>query len=429
MPESRRRGRPRKGKAVERHPPRDITLQELRDGLAEAGEEFPIDDEEFRLWLKKRAEKELWFFSRWILGNDLLGKGRFHRDEVCPFLTNYSTSRSKLLMLPMTHLKTTVASRSIPLHLIVQPAASNIYFPGMKGVNSRTLLASENELKSKENLSYVRAHLESNELLWWCWPEVVWENPKDAKRWSDAQLEVPRNAIWAEATVGAVGIKSGFIGKYFDLIIADDIAAQEASLSPPTMERARKWRRAARTRFYDKSKGTGIFIGIGTHWPSDNDIYVEWKSEPTVEVMIRSIIEMDEVTKRERPLWPEQNSMENIEKLRLSTDPQEWTCWYMNKPSNRGYTALNWDDLRSYEVVQIEGVHDVLLFQDSRMDERIAIRQQTIARNLGFVVGGMAYSRENGRVRSKPPQGMSQDFYDYMHDKYPEMVPKQEGEE
>jgi hypothetical protein len=74
-------------------------------------------------------------------------------------------------------------------------------------------------------------------------------------------------------------------------------------------------------------------------------------------------------------------------------------------------------------VVRIED-HDVLMFEDSRMDERIAIRQETIARNLGFVMGGMAYSRENAKVRSKPPQGMSQEFYDFMHEKYPEKVPK-----
>jgi len=424
MPEKRKRGRPRKGKVSERHPPRDITLDELRHAMIAEGEEPPEDNEELRLWLKRNAERELWFFSRWILGNDLLGKGRFHRDEVCPFLTDFSKSRSKLLMLPMTHLKTTVASRSIPLHLIVQPAASNVYFPGIKGVNTRTLLASENENKSKENLAYVRSHLETNELIWWCWPEVVWENPKDAKRWTDAQIEVPRNAIWAEATVSAVGVKSGFIGRYFDLIIPDDICALEASQNPPMMERARKWRRAARTRFYDKFRG--IFLGIGTHWPASEDLYIEWKKEPTVEVMVRSIIEIDEMTKRERPLWPEQFPMELIESMRASTDPQEWTCWFMNKPSNRGYTALNWDDLRSFKVVQIED-HDVLLFEDSKQDERIALRQQTIARNLGFIVGGMAYSRENGKPRNKPPIGMSQEFYDHMHLKYPDMVPKQDA--
>jgi len=39
----------------------------------------------------------------------------------------------------------------------------------------------------------------------------------------------------------------------------------------------------------------------------------------------------------------------------------------------------------------------------------------------------MAYSRENGKPRNKPPTGMSQEFYDHMHLKYPDMVPKQDA--
>ena len=426
MAEKRKRGRPRKGKTVQRHSPRESTLDELRAGLRETGEEFPDEPEAFRLWVKKRAEADLWFFSCWILGNDLLRKGRFHRDEVCPFLTDFSKSRSKLLMLPMTHLKTTVASRSIPLHLIVQPAAHNVYFPGIKGVNTRTLIASDSEVNSKKNLAVIRGHLETNELIWWLWPEVVWPNPKDAKRWTDDQIEVPRTSIWAEATVSAVGIKSGFIGRYYDLILLDDIAGLEASQNPPLMERARKFRRAARTRFYDKFRG--IFMGIGTHWPAAEDLYIEWKKEPTVEVMIRSILENDEITKRERPLWPEQFSMELIEAMRASTDPQEWTCWYMNKPSNRGYTALNWDDLRTFQVVKIEG-RDILLFEDSRLDERIALRQQTIARNLGFVLPGMMYDPQYGKPREKPPTGMSKEYFEHIRSKYPDRIPKVEADE
>jgi hypothetical protein len=425
MPEQRKRGRPRKGRDIVRRAPRPIVIDELRAALTAEGESPPSDPDKFHDWLKLHAERELWFFSRWILGNELLGKGHFHRDEVCPFLTDYSKSRSKLLMLPFTHLKTTIATRSIPLHVIIQPASHNLYFPGMKGVNARTLLIGESERRSKTNLSWIRGHLETNELLWWLWPEVVWPNPKEAKRWTDDAIEVPRNAIWAEASVTAIGVNSSFIGSYYDLIILDDIAAVEASQSPPVMERARKMRRAARTRFYNKF--SGILLGIGTHWPAAEDLYIEWRKEPAVESMVRSIIETDEVTKKERPLWPEEFPMEEIERLRLSTDPQEWTCWYMNKPSNRGYTALNWDDLRTFTVVRIED-HDVLMFEDSKLDERIAARQQTIARNLGFTLAGEMFDPRHAKPRDKPPQGMSKDFFDYMRDKYPEKIPKQETE-
>lgn len=409
-------GRARK---IQRREPTPREVEAFREEIAASGDEggVPLEREAFREWLRKRAEGELWFFARWILGNDFLGLGRFHRDSVCPFLTDFRKSRSKLLMLPMGHLKTTVASRSMPLHVMVQPARGNLYAPGLLGRNMRVLLANESETKSKENLQYISSHMLDNVWLHWCWPDVFWEGRKEAPRWTDVQVDVKRTAISAEASITAVGIKTGFVGRYFDMIVADDIAALEASQNPPLMERAKKWRRAARTRLYDKVRG--IFMGIGTHWPSAEDVYSEWKKDPAVEVMIRGIVEVDGHD-NETPLWPEKYPLALIHEMRVGTDPQEWACWYMNRPASRGYTALEWDQLREYRIDYDEAGNAHMSFQEGAADERIVERYRTVARNRGFAVGGPDFSQAT--MRTRPAAGMDPNYFEYMRMKYPERL-------
>src|SRR5579859_7705351 len=161
----RKMGRPRKGAEKSHRKPDRRRVLHLMEEMRAAGEAVPDgeNEEEFRRWLKSSSEKELWFFSRWILGNDWLGLGSFHRTEACPFLTSYSESRFKLLMLPMGHMKTTIASRSMPLHMLVQPAATNIYFPWKNGADTCILIGNENEQKSKENLGVLKTQLEDND--------------------------------------------------------------------------------------------------------------------------------------------------------------------------------------------------------------------------------------------------------------------------
>lgn len=383
----------------------------------EAAGEHPSTGSEDNLkeWLQKHSERELWFFSRWILGNDFLGLGTFHRKIVCPYLTDFSTSRFKLLMLPMGHLKTTVVSRSLPLHAMIQPKAQNIYLPGKLGSNMRVLLANENKDKCKENLGVLATQAQENIWLPWLWPNVFWDDPsKESPRWTDTELEFKRSEIWAEASIKAIGMKSGFIGGYFDIILPDDIACLQASQDPPLMERARKFIRASMTRFYDKKRG--IHIGVGTHW-SPNDVYVDpWKKITKVETMIYSIVEWDDEKKIEVPLWPEKYPLDVIDDMRKGTDPIEWAHWFMNKPAPDGYTALNWSDLREYHMSE-DGRE--IYFEDSKMDERIAQRYQTISRNLGFVLGSAKYDPMNAKLRSgKSVKGMDDDFLQHMRVKY-----------
>ena len=408
--------------------PLEVQIAALRDEIIESGEPGIPDLLHFKDWVRRHAEQELWFFSRWILGHDHLSLGTFHRREVGPFLTDFSKGRFKLLMLPMGHLKTTIVTRTLPIHALIQPIANNIYFSGVSGQNLRILLANENEQKSKENLQYVSNHLMNNPLLKWLWPTVVWEDHKDAKaagaRWTDFQVDVKRTQIYAEPSIQAVGIKTGFIGKYFDIILPDDICGPEAAQNPPLMERAKYWRKAVRTRFSDKKRG--IMIGVGTHWGSE-DVYVEWKKDPAVDVMIRAVLEPTGINKDgpDAPLWPEKFPMDIIEGIRVGMDPITFALWYLNKPVPSGYTALRWEDLREFTVT--DGGR-TLVFADSLADERIAKRFETKARNLGFKLM-TRYDPAMARRREKKPKDMDAEFFEYIQYKHAERIPLTDDEQ
>lgn len=391
-------------------------IENFRQEILESGEEAVPPLEEFEEWVRRKSERELWFFSRWILGNDYLSLGTFHRKELCPFFTDYSISRSKLALVPMGHLKTTVSSRSIPLHVLIQPAQGNIYFPGKLGRNCRILIAQESEQKSKDNLSVSKENLEGNPLIHWLWPQVCWANVKEAPRWKDNEIEVPRTRVWAEPSIRAVGIKTGFVGSYYDMIIADDIAALEASQNPPLMERAKKWRRASRTRFYDKLMG--IYIGVGTHWPSNEDVYTVWEKDKGVETMVRAVEELDE-SGNLVPLWPEKFTPEIIEQIRKDTNAQDWACWYMNQPVSGGYTSLSWGDLREYQMLFDSSTNrELLVFAESKLDEIIDHRQQRVMENLGFRLPGKVVHPQGAMLRKKPPNGMDEQHFQHFAWKY-----------
>lgn len=413
-------GRPRKDAKsgnTRRDPSPDL-IADLRSQIEASGETVKGD---FKQWLKKKAERELWFFSRWILGNDHLSLGTFHRKIVCPFMSTVPADRrAKLLMLPMGHLKTTVASRSLPLHVLIQPVEHNVYFPYMRGREARILLGNENEQKCKENMDVLKRQSEENPWLYWLWPDVFWDDPKrDSPRWSDFQLEFRRTGIFAEASIAIVGVQTGFIGRYYDLIIADDICGLEASQNPQKMERVKKWRRASKTRFYIKDgPSAGIYLGVGTHWGSE-DVYVEWKKDAGLDLLIKSIEEPD-AKGNLKPLWPEKFPASLIDKMRPpNSDAIEWALWYMNKPVPAGYTAMDWSQLRTYQVT--DGGR-TLVFADDILDERIAKRYETKTKNLGFRLAGSPYDPANAKIRTKPSAGMDPSFFDYMREKYPDRI-------
>ena len=139
----RGRGRPRKdgspaqavlSRAISRGPV-VAEIEALQVELAGDGYVVPAEAWLFRDWLREQAERDLFFFAKWIFYQEPERRaklGAIHR-ELCRFVTDYSTTRRKLALMPMGHLKTSHCSQALPLHVLIQKPETNIYFPGVWG--------------------------------------------------------------------------------------------------------------------------------------------------------------------------------------------------------------------------------------------------------------------------------------------------------
>ena len=330
-------------------------IQAKQQELVETGQkQFEgLGDVEFRGRLKITAEADLYIFNRYVMGFKDLAK--LHQ-EMCDFLQDM-TYRQKLLMIPVGCLKTSCATQGMSIHFLIQPASTNLYFQGQLGANTRILIGCESEGQAKKNLSFIKGHLTENKWIAWLWPEVVWANPKkEAPLWSDTQIRIRRTAIYREPTITAIGTDTALMGDHYDVHLLDDIACMAAWQSPPLMERAKNWRRGARSRVHDPRMA--IQIGIATYW---GEIYDEWQKDPSVQVMLRSLIEGGE------SIWPERYPMEVIERLRQEDGDVLFSMMRMNKSVRSGFTALNWEQLREYRIIG-----DSIAFKEADEDSALA---------------------------------------------------------
>lgn len=405
-------------------------VDDLVRELEEAGETPPTDSS-LKDWLRVKAEPDLYWFNKWLVlamdpekGTHRGKLGVLHQ-EMCRFLTEFTVSRRKLLMLPMGHLKTSHASQAMPLHILIQRKESNIYFPGRDGQELRGLLGNENTEKCVENLSVIRRHLEENVWLAWLWPDVCWENPlRDSPRWTSSWIEVPRKLIASEPSVTAIGADTGLFGRHYDWQVLDDIAGLKAGESYEVMRKAKRFKKGCDTRFHSRAaESPCIQVGVGTH-QSNDDVYVDWQKQPGVEVMIRAIEENG------APLWPEEFTLASIEHLRRDTDPIHWALWYMNKPVSSEYTALDWNALREFrfdtEPISVHHHFNELRFDDHEADYQLEIRKAAMSASpLMKLAHGLPLQPVQGNralmlKRYFGKGSMSESQADYLRSKYPE---------
>ena len=88
------------------------------------------------------AEKDLYFFSKFIGGSHFLTP-RCH-GWMCRKIQHRGNpdlpETRKLILMPRKHAKSHIASQLLPPHVLIQPAETNVYFPGKVGADTRILL-------------------------------------------------------------------------------------------------------------------------------------------------------------------------------------------------------------------------------------------------------------------------------------------------
>ena len=222
--------------------PREVVIG--KNGLPrQAGADMP--EGEYLKRFKKRAEQSLFIFLKGVLGRFFLTP-HFHK-EVCGFIQKCPPFR-KLVLMPREHAKTTIVAGGLPPHILIQPAETNIYFPGIEGSECRILLSGETEGMAKKNLRVIQSVFDENKIFRAFWPHRVWEGraKSQSKMWSDSGVIIPRKNEWPDPTIRAVGVGGAITGARPNVLIKDDLVSFKAANSEVVMDEAIDWHRASR---------------------------------------------------------------------------------------------------------------------------------------------------------------------------------------
>lgn len=123
---------------------------------------------------------------------------------------------------------------------------------------------------AKAFLNQIKREFESNELLLELFPEIVWNNPREAPRWSlDSGIVVRRKGNPKEATVEAFGLTDGQpTSRHYQLMVYDDVVSRESvSTSDMIQKTTEAWELSR-----NLTAETGVTRYIGTRYHL-NDTY------------------------------------------------------------------------------------------------------------------------------------------------------------
>lgn len=313
---------------------------------------------------KRTCERDLYAFMRGVMNHYFLDPN-LHK-AVCDWLTTVPPHR-KMLLMPRNHGKTTLVAQGIPLHAMIQPAATNIYYPKMPGTYLRLVLAGETEEMAVRNLRYIKMALENNALLRALWPHCVWENPrKQAPKWSDDTIIIPRDTQFAEPTIRAIGVGGAITGMHPIMLIKDDLTTQKAANEPPTMAKSIEWHTDSRALFANPD--TDLEFITGTRWANfDLPGYIA-DTDKTVEINK----EWRRVVQDGKVLWPFKYGYPGAIEQLQKEHGIKFNLLYMNEAMGDGLTDFLLSDLREYELS-----NGVIHFVENELDEglRVAVEK------------------------------------------------------
>jgi hypothetical protein len=309
-------------------------------------------------WVKEfriAAEGNLFLFCKGVLNRHFLTDA-LHR-PVCEFLQQVPPFR-KLVLMPREHAKTAIVSGGLPLHIIIQPAATNIYFPGLEGSECRIMLAGENMRMAKKNLRVLEEIHSGNKLFRALWPHRVWDQPRrQSKVWNQDALIFPRENEWPDPTIWAIGVDGAVTGARPNVQIKDDLVSVEAANSDVVMDSAIEWHKVSRALMDTYETETGLqsleFI-IGTRWAVFDLYSYIIDNDPSVEVISD---QFHQIIRNGKILWPEKHTEESIENLRREYGAMFYLL-YMNSAADPELVDFNLDLVREFKLVNGQIVFD-----------------------------------------------------------------------
>jgi hypothetical protein len=344
--------------------------------------------------IRTLAEQRLHFFSKAVMGRSYL-TDHLHL-PTADFLQRVPPFR-KLLLMPRDHAKTSIVSHCLPPHILIQSAASNIYFPGLDGCESRILLGGSSAGRAEKNLKVISTAFTSNTMMRALWPHRCYDSEKHAKyeapKWNAQEMTIPRAESWPDASVFAVGVGVEIAGARPNVMIKDDLIGREAANSEAMMRDAIDWHKASRALMDEYEKDMGIEsleFTIGTRW-AVFDLYAfildgdeEVGPDLSVEYKKRSILEpvIDSAGNQTGdliPIWPERFPPERIDQLRSEFGSMFYLL-YMNEASDPNLVDFDMNRVRQFELGGTTGSDIIFDIEerDTYLEERVKAKPEDV---------------------------------------------------
>lgn len=280
------------------------TSQEVREEVAS----LSTTQTEF---LRAAASNDLYVLSKGILGYSEVNP-RTH-GGLCNFIQREEKLR-RLLLMPRTTLKTTIATIADSIRL----AVANVD-------EARILIANEVAENAQKFLTEIKGHWEKDNLLTQLFPDL---KPKKlagpGARWNQAAASLDRKSSYKEDTWTTVGVGGTQVGSHFTRIKCDDLIGFEAAESPAAMDKAIKW--VDNIESLLTNIHTDIIDFIGTRW-ARNDVYRHVINDygDRLAKFVRQAIENGEV------IFPEKHSLAVFAEM-MAKRPQVYYAQYANNP-------------------------------------------------------------------------------------------------
>ena len=275
---------------------------------------------------------------------------KFHT-ELCRFMQH--AKQDKLVVLPRTFLKTTIAASLYGLWKVTREAILHKNY-------LRVLVTSNTTPNAQKTVRTIRSLVEQNQLYQLFFPDMV---PNFGKvRWSDTCCCLERPIDYPEGTFESAGVGTNIIRRHFNMIIEDDTIAptkdaltgEEAMPSKDDIEKAIGFHKLTIPLLINENDER---IVIGTRWASYD--------------LINFVLENEHFDKYDKKCFKEDGtpaykkfSQTRLDSIRSGMGLYMFNMLYLNNPLAKEFMTFNPDWFSYYEDSELPEEGDTLVTLD-----------------------------------------------------------------
>ena len=182
------------------------------------------------------------------------------------------------------------------------------------------------------------------------------EDSKAAGRWETAQ----------GGEYFAAGVGGAITGRGADLLIIDDPHSEQDAMSEGALEGAYEWYTSGpRQRL---QPGASIVL-VMTRWSTKDLTAMLLKAQKEVKGDQWDVIEFPAILEhesgKEKPVWPEYWSLDELEKVKATLPAKKWNAQFMQQPTSEEGALIKREWWRQYKDEYIPPLHHVIQSYDT----------------------------------------------------------------